>query len=253
MPRKSSSASSRKSSKSSPGKSADKKSAARKPKKAARSSAKSQPASDRRGKPAGGAKRRTTSPAARRDASSTAPSSAREMTPGEMLTRAEKDVFEVLTALNDQMNSALNTFTELASAHGGRGKAVIRTAPLDRATATFQRLIADVIDEHMAEMLPPLVELRHDMARNEDGQSGSPIAELCRRGGQTLDHVLAAAGVKAFEARPGEIYDPLIHLAVGETHREDLGDGAVSEAVQPGYRSSRGKIIAPARVKVNRR
>ena len=160
-----------------------------------------------------------------------------------------------IETLNAHMNTALNTFVELASVQHGRGKAVIRTAPLDRATAAFQRLVADVVDDQLAEMLPPLAELRNEITRRADNGSPDEAAdhEFYKHGSQTLDHILSVAGARVYEARPGEPFDPLIHLAVGETRRIDFADGTVSEPIRPGFRSARGKVLVPAKVKVNRR
>ncbi|MCP4251459.1 MAG: hypothetical protein GY778_30860, partial [bacterium] len=76
----------------------------------------------------------------------------KQLSPSEVLARAEADVTTAIETLNQHMNTALNTFTELASAQSGRGRAVVRTAPLDRATAAFQRIVAEVVDEQLAGM-----------------------------------------------------------------------------------------------------
>ncbi len=178
-----------------------------------------------------------------------------QLSPSEVLARAEADVTAAIETLNQQMNAALETYTELASVQSGRGRAVVRTAPLDRATATFQRLVAEVVDQQLSEMLPPLIDLRNELVQRTDHGAPAEAAdsEFCQRGSRTLDHVLTLAGATAFEARVGEKFDPLIHLAVGETCRPDLADGAVAESLQPGFRSARGKVLVPAKVKVNRR
>ncbi|MGB9626150.1 MAG: nucleotide exchange factor GrpE [Phycisphaerae bacterium] len=190
---------------------------------------------------------------AKRDAA--APISHAPGTPADVLARAEADIAAAVDSLNKQMSTAMATITELAVAQRGRGEAVIRTAPLDRATATFQRLIAEVVDEKLAEMLPPLISLRNEMDQRANGRGASDGTEedFCRRGLAALDQVLAGAEVRRYDARVGEAFDPVIHLAVGETNRADLANGAVAESLQPGFRSSRGKVIVPARVKVNRR
>ncbi len=144
------------------------------------------------------------------------------------------------------------SLTELAVAQGGPKEAVVRTVPLDRATATFQRLVREVVDDQLAEMLPPLIALRNEMAGYE-GSSDFDDNALPGRGRETIDQILASADVQPFHPRVGETFDPLIHLAVGETSREDLSDGVVTEAFQPGFRSARGKVFQTARVKVNRR
>ncbi len=174
---------------------------------------------------------------------------------GEVLTRVEADIASVIESLNTQMNTALASLTELAAAKRGRGEAVIRTAPLDRATAMFQRLLNDVVDEHVSGMLPTLVALRCEMAdRAGDAHSAdSHDDDFFDRGAAMLDQVLSSARVSRFDAREGEAFDSLIHLAIGETARDDLADGMVSESFRPGFRCADGKVIAPARVKVNRR
>lgn len=170
----------------------------------------------------------------------------------DMLARAEADIAAAVDSLNRQMSAAMTTLTELAITQRGRGAAVVRTAPLDRATATFQRLVAEVVDEKLAEMLPPLIGVRNEI--NQSRQAGGDADDDFReRSLAALDQVLALAEVQPYDARRNEPFDPLIHLAVGETAEGDLGDGVVAEAVQPGYRSLRGKVIVPARVKVNRR
>lgn len=170
----------------------------------------------------------------------------------QLLTRAEADIAAAIDGLNKQMNAALSTLTELASAHAERGRAVVRTAPLDRATATFQRLVAEVVEEHLNEMLLPLASLRNEMAQRAGADSGDGD-DFARRAMETLDHVFTLAGVQAYEARPGDRFDSFIHLAVGETHRQDLPDGVVADPLQAGFRTGRGKVICPARVRINRR
>ena len=172
----------------------------------------------------------------------------------DVLARAEANIGTAVETLNNQMNVALVALTELAIAQGPRGKAVVRTAPLDRATSMFQRLVAEVLDEQLTEMLPPLITLRNEIAQegSESNSNGLPN-EFSQRAQETLDHVLAVAGVQIYEVRPGDIFDPLIHLAVGETHHQDLADGTVVKQLQPGFRSARGKVLAAAKVRINRR
>lgn len=170
-----------------------------------------------------------------------------------LLARAEADITAAIEAMNNQMNSAMSRLTELAAAQCGKGHAVVRTAPLDRATATFQRLVAEVIDDQLAEMLPPLINLRNECAQRVDDDGPEPTDDFARRGKDTLDHVLALASVQSYEPRLGEPFDPLIHLAVGECHRQDLAANSVGQTVQPGFRSTRGKVLVAAKVLVNRR
>lgn len=173
-----------------------------------------------------------------------------------ILARAEQDVSKLLESLNTQMTAAMHAFEKLAAIHRGRGEAVIRTRPLDRATAMFQRLVTEVMDERFAEVLPTLVALRAEMdqrARAEGNGAESPHREFLTRGTEMLDQILANAEVQAIEPKVGDAYDPLIHLAVGETGRGDLANDVVADVLQVGFRTVRGKVIQAARVKVNRR
>ena len=165
--------------------------------------------------------------------------------------RSSRDLASTIDALHGQMNNALARLTELATIQANNHKVVIRTAPIDRATATFQRLIAEVVDDQLSEMLPPLVNLRNEFARRAAEPQGED--DFARRGCDTLDHVLQLVGVQAFDPRVGDPLDPAIHTAVADTRRDDLYDGVVAEIVQSGFRTARGKVITPAKVRVNRR
>jgi molecular chaperone GrpE (heat shock protein) len=172
--------------------------------------------------------------------------------PAAAIDRSSQDLAAAIDTLHSQMNAAMARLTELAAIQVNQNKVVIRTAPLDRATATFQRIVAEVVDDQLSEMLPPLVALRNELAQQARADAGGN-SEFARRGCETLDHVLKIAGVQSYDARPGEAVDPVIHLAVGETSRGGLAAGVVAETVQCGFRTARGKVIVPAKVRVNRR
>lgn len=178
-------------------------------------------------------------------------------TPANLLARAEADMTMLLESLNTQMATAMNVFTTLAASQKGKHEAVIRTKPLDRATAMFQRLVNELVDDRIGEILPTVATLRNEMdqrAQAAQGQKGGDGAgEFFTRGTEMLDQVLTNLDVFAFQPQAGEAFDPLIHLAIGETNRSDLADDVVSEVFQPGFRSVRGKVVLAARVKVNRR
>jgi hypothetical protein len=168
--------------------------------------------------------------------------------------KTEVDIATLLESVNTQLQTAMSMFEALGTAEKPDDR-LMRTTPLDRAAATFQRLVSEVVDDQLAGMLPPLVSLRTEMRQRQDQSNGSANgdAEFYDRAGQMLDQVLAAADVQSFDARVGEQFDPVIHLAVGEETREDLNDGSVAAFLQPGYRFARGKVIVPAKIKVNRR
>lgn len=203
------------------------------------------------------ASKKRTPAAARERATGKAParSAAAKAASAEILAKAEANIRSAVEALNTQFGAALETLTALALAQQGPTEAVLETAPLDRATAMFQRLVTDMLDEQLFNVLPTLVALRGEMSQrlaarpDEDAEDAS----FYERGTEMLDHALAGAHVARYEVRPGDLFDPLIHLAVGEDHRADLPNGAVAESLQPGFRTTAGKVISPAKVKVNRR
>ncbi|HOJ75571.1 MAG TPA: nucleotide exchange factor GrpE [Phycisphaerae bacterium] len=179
-----------------------------------------------------------------------------DSSPAAILARAEADMARLLESLNTQMTAVMHAFEELAAVQRGGHEAIIRTKPIDRATAMFQRLVSEIVDDRFAEFLPTLVALRDEMEqRNRAEGDGveSVHGEFFARGTEMLDQVLRSAEVQAYTPNVGDAYDPLIHLAVGETFRDDLPGDVVAEAIQHGFRTVRGKVIQPARVKVNRR
>lgn len=170
------------------------------------------------------------------------------------LDRAEKGLNAAIDALNLHMNAALGAVAEIVQSRGNLDRSGIRTTPLDRASAAFRRLIADVVDHQFAEILPPLVALRNEIAGySSDSGTSDGETELRTRVLETLNHVFALAGVETYEARAGESFDSLIHLAVGQAHRNDLANGSIAEQFQPGFRFLNGRIISPAKVSINRR
>ena len=163
----------------------------------------------------------------------------------------ESEILTAIETLDRQVKAVLGTVgPPAADDPAARPPALVRAAPLDRATATFQRLVADLVDEQLAEMLPPLIALRSEFAQRAGGSDDESFE---RRGLGMIDHVLSVAGVERFEARRGDIFDPLIHLAVGEVTGGDLDDGVVAEPLDAGFRSARRQVLSKAKIRVNRR
>lgn len=170
------------------------------------------------------------------------------------LDHAEASLNSAIEAMNHHMDAAIRAIEKIANVREDQEQKVIRTTPIDRASAVFRRLISEVVDNQLAEILLPLVALRNEMTGFLSGSGSADLANDVRaRIYETLDHVLTLAGVKLYEARVGESFDSLIHLAVGETHRGDLANGVISEQHQPGFRFANGKVISPAKVSINRR
>ena len=181
-----------------------------------------------------------------------------DRSPSGLLAQAEADLTALLDSLNGHMATAVNAITEVAIAQRGQHQPIIRSKPIDRATAMFQRLVTEVLDDKLGEVLPTLVALRSEMSQRvrhlAAAASNQPDnGDFFERGTAMLDQILNTLEVHAFEPHIGDPFDPLIHLAVGQTSRDDLGDGILAEVLQPGFRTARGKVIVAARVKVNRR
>ncbi len=192
----------------------------------------------------------------RATAKATARPAAAKAASTKILAKAEADIRSAVDSLNTQFGAAMDTLTALAVAQRGPTEAVLETAPLDRATAMFQRLVTDMLDEQLSDVLPTLVALRGEMSQRLSATSGDETqddGDFYERGTEMLDQALAGAHVARYDVQPGDLFDPLIHLAVGEDHRPDLSNGAVAEARQPGIRTTGGKVIAQAQVNVNRR
>jgi molecular chaperone GrpE (heat shock protein) len=192
----------------------------------------------------------------RATAKAVAPPAAVKAASAEVLAKAEADIRSAVESLNTQFGAAMETLTALAVAQRGPTEAVLETAPLDRATAMFQRLVTDMLDEQLSSVLPTLVALRGEMSQrllSANSGDDAPDDDFYERGTEMLDQVLAGAHVARYDVQPGDEFDPLIHLAIGEDHRAELPDGAVAESLQPGFRTTYGKVIAQAKVKVNRR
>lgn len=186
----------------------------------------------------------------------------------ELIDQLESGIATALDRLHGQVNDALGRLAEVSSTSGDPGPPVgmedtrgVGGDVLERASASFQRMVTEVLEDQHAEMLPPLIALRQELVSRARMNGNGKAAEatddeeddFAQRGTETLDHVLTLAGVSRYEPREGERFDSLIHLAVGESHREDLDDGAVARVLQPGFRSRRGRIVAAAKVLVNRR
>lgn len=70
---------------------------------------------------------------------------------------------------------------------------------------------------------------------------------------ETLDRVLDAMGVAAFEPGLMDRIDPLICNVVEECVSDNTPEGAVVKTVRPGFRTRRGRVLRKATVAVARR
>lgn len=80
----------------------------------------------------------------------------------------------------------------------------------------------------------------------------SEVKSLAEGVGMTLkglQDVLAENGVKPVPAERGEVFDPNLHEALGQTAETDLPPGAISQMVQRGY-TLHDRLVRPAKVMV---
>ena len=132
---------------------------------------------------------------------------------------------------------------------------VVESTPLDRATAAFRKLVTDVVNAQLEQVLVPLIAIRCELDRHRQMQASEDgeLLELLARTVAGLDDVLSSMGIVRYEVQPGEPFDSLIHMAVDEVHQPEMEDGRIAQVLQAGFKWAQGRVIAPARVVVNRR
>lgn len=129
---------------------------------------------------------------------------------------------------------------------------------LDQVMITIRRVIGEALDRSMERVLAPLVGVRLALSRplEAGGVPSGPDGDLLRgslaASAEELDRVLHLLGAEPYWPVPGEFFDPLIHREAGETRRDGLEPGAIVGVLQPGFKTGRGRVIAPAAVTVNR-
>ncbi len=113
------------------------------------------------------------------------------------------------------------------------------------------KLAVDTANERLIRDL--LVVLDH-FEQALQAMDGAADVEAVRRGVEMiyrqLQNLLEKEGLERVDAKG--LFDPSFHEALDVVEREDLPDGAIVDVLQPGYRL-KGKLLRPARVRVNRR
>jgi hypothetical protein len=130
---------------------------------------------------------------------------------------------------------------------------------IDETAKAFGRAVADVVDRRLEEVLAPVAALYQRLqeeARAFAGAApptGEELKAVIEDSVADLRKILKSLGGDFIVPQAGEPYDPLIHLAVGETSVPGAEEGMIAGVVRPGYRSGRGRVVLPARVLVARR
>lgn len=112
---------------------------------------------------------------------------------------------------------------------------------LDGAVDSLRRLLSELLEHRLEAVARDLAELRRVLASGAE-----PEAVLDR-----LDDLLDRVGAVRFSAEPLDVVDPLIHTVVAERPGKGAPRGVVLEGVRPGFRSSRGLVLAKAAVAVS--
>ena len=116
---------------------------------------------------------------------------------------------------------------------------------LDQSVETFRRMLGDLIEHRMESVIEQLVQLRLDL----EYASAGALTRIV----QEMDRVLDDLGAARFEAENLDYFDPLIHLMVEERPHPTAPEGTVAATLRPGFKTSRGRVVAKARVAVHRK
>jgi molecular chaperone GrpE (heat shock protein) len=117
-------------------------------------------------------------------------------------------------------------------------------SPSETEITAVRRLLGDLIDARMEDLLADLVSVRVSLPAGADG-----LADAVRG----IDALIEKMGATRFEAEAMDFPDPLIHAVTAERRIDGAPDGVIVETVRPGYRAGHGAILAKACVAVNRR
>lgn len=115
------------------------------------------------------------------------------------------------------------------------------TGPLDGAVDSLRRLLSELLEQRLESVARDLAEVRRALTAGDDLSAGL----------ERLDDLLDRLGAVRFSAEPLDVVDPLIHTVVAERPGNGVPRGVVLEAVRPGFRSSRGLVLAKAAVAVS--
>ncbi len=147
---------------------------------------------------------------------------------------------EELTAeqkLQQQLDELNDRYMRMAAEYDNFRKRVIKERDMIRSEATGKALAA---------ILPVYDNLERALAQETADVEYKKGVEMTAR---QFDSALAAMGVETIDASVGDNFDPTVHNAVMHVEDESLGESAIAECFQKGFRHG-DKIIRTAMVKV---
>jgi molecular chaperone GrpE (heat shock protein) len=161
-----------------------------------------------------------------------------------------RKAFEAIEARLETLRAPVSETPSPVSVEGG---------DIDDTAKAFGRAVADIVDRRLEEILSPVAALYQRLQEEARAFAGSApptgdeLKGVIEESVADLRKILKALGGDFIVPQAGEPYDPLIHLAVGETSVPGAEEGMIAGVVRPGYRSGRGRVVLPARVLVARR
>jgi len=113
----------------------------------------------------------------------------------------------------------------------------------DAEVDALRRTVNDLLERRLESVVRDLVALRNIVAALTGADEALAAA----------DALLSRLGAIRYDAQRLDHVDPLIHAVSREMHEADLPEGVVAASLRPGFRTSRGVVLAKAQVAVNRR
>ena len=113
----------------------------------------------------------------------------------------------------------------------------------DAEVDALRRTVNDLLERRLESVVRDLVALRNTAA----GLAGADAVLAA------ADALLTRLGAVRYDAQRLDHVDPLIHAVSRETQDAALPDSVISASLRPGFRTSRGVVLAKAQVAVNRR
>ncbi len=136
----------------------------------------------------------------------------------------------------------------------------VESEDVGEVAKVFTRSVSDLLDRKLEEIIPAVAGLYYRfedeltaLREEPDLPAREYLQEFLSESLQKMGRILQELGGGFISPQVGEPYDPVIHLAVGETEVPGGQEGIVAGVVRPGYKSSRGRVVLPARVLVGKR
>jgi hypothetical protein len=112
---------------------------------------------------------------------------------------------------------------------------------VEGAVDSLRRLLSELLEHRLEGVAGALADIRREVAA---GAGAERVLDL-------VDELLHRVGAVRFAAEPLDVVDPLIHVVVEERTAAGVPRGVIVEALQPGFRNSRGLVLSKAAVAVS--